>query len=158
MDDAAVATDESAGPTRRWSVGRKAATVAVVALVGVGAVAAWTAYAGRAGEGRFCTAAGAQGPLGATPEEAFAAWWRDVDATQLPRRFGPDPASLPPVPTADDFVRDGRNYRWYASDDVWFQVDIDHPKEAGQVTSDGWQVVGANRCERVVASDVQPVG
>lgn len=131
--------------------------VLAVAVIGVGGVSAWTWYADRAAEGRFCTVAGAQGPLGDTPEEAFAAWWRDVDASQLPRWLGTDPANLPPVPTAEDFERDGRNYRWYVSDDVWFQVDIDHPKEAGEVTSDAWQVVGANRCERVTAADVQPV-
>jgi hypothetical protein len=137
----------------RPGIARTVAVVALVAVALVGGALAMQAYRERAAEGRFCTAAGAMGPLGDSPEEAFAAWWADVDATQLPRRFGTDPNDLPPVPTADDFVRDGRNFRWYASDDVWYQIDIDHPMEAGEVTSDRWQVIGANRCERFTSGD-----
>lgn len=124
-----------------------AAVVVTVALMGGGTLA-FREYRERAGESSLCTLAGTFGPRRGTPEEAFAAWWRGVDPTHLPRRLGPDPSNLPPVPSAADFVRDGRNYRWYASNDVWYQVDIDHPKEAGEITSNDWQVVGANRCER----------
>lgn len=101
--------------------------------------------------GRFCTLAGVIGPTFDTPEEAFADWWAGQDPAQLALGYGRSRDDLPPPPTAADFERDGRNYRWYPYEDHarWLQVDIDHPRADGEQTSDGWTVVGANRCERV---------
>ncbi|MFN8018510.1 MAG: hypothetical protein U0P45_10340 [Acidimicrobiales bacterium] len=148
----------AAGADRRRSFGRKVAVVALVAAVATGATVAAKAYLDRPGEGQMCTLGGSVGPVEPTPEAAFAAWWRAGDPAQLPHTVASDPRHLPDPPKASDFVRDGRTYRWYVDRDTWLQVDVDHPREAGKVTSEGWTVVGANRCERVTAASFQPVG
>ena len=133
--------------------------VAVGAVVLAAAVAAGArAQLDQPAKATWCTLGGWQGPTAPTPERAFASWWRTVDHDQLPHTVGTDPGHLPPTPTAADFVRDGTSYRWYVADDTWLQVDVEHPRAAGKVTSDGWTVVGANRCTRVDPPGSRPVG
>jgi hypothetical protein len=137
--------------TGRWRASAVRTRLAVVALVVLAGSAA-VLVGGRAldAEGRMCTLAGSIGqPTFATPEEAFAHWWSQQDPDPLRFQVTSDPANLPEAPTADDFVRDGRNYRWYGNEGSWIQVNIDHPRAYGEVTSDEWTVTGANRCSPV---------
>lgn len=132
------------------TVGHKVATVSLVALAVVGSMVGWRVYSdAHPPSGRSCTLAGALTPEGDTPEQAFALWWAHADHEQLRHAHRDAAGRLPPRPTAADFVRDGRNYRWYFSADSWLQVDIEHPREAGADTSDGWTVVGVNTCSTV---------
>lgn len=135
------------GP-RTSTLPHKAAVVLVVVLA-VGSVSLLVRHLTTPSSGRMCTLAGTQAPEGDTPEEAFALWWRTVDHEGLRHIHRDEQGRLPARPAAEGFVRDGRNYRWYLADDVWLQVDIEHPREAGRDTSDGWTVVGANRCRSV---------
>lgn len=135
------------------TVRHKVAAVSLVALVAMGSAVGWKAYSdAHPASGRMCTLAGAIAPEGDTPEEAFALWWAQADHEQLRHAHRDASGHLPPRPTAADFVRDGRNYRWHYAADSWLQVDIDHPREAGVDTSDGWMVIGANACSTVTVT------
>ena len=122
------------------STRRMVAAVVMVALVGLGGAAAWIVVSNSAG-GRFCTVAGAQGPLGDSPEEAFALWWDGTDSEGFARWGESTSADI-------DFERDGRDYQWHYATGRWIQIDINHPREYGEVISDDWMVTAVNKCER----------
>ncbi len=146
--------EPTADPQRSTSIGRKIATVAAVLLALTTSTVAVAAVVDRnqPSTGTFCTLAGFVGPTFDTPEEAFGDWWRHADHSALPVDTSPPGTRHTTSPTAADFVRDGHNYRWYTSDDHWLQVDIDHPRSAGHQTSDGWTIVGINRCGRTTVT------
>ena len=144
----------SKGPARVWIA------VAAVVVVAAGATAAWVLS--QPGDAVACTTAGAQGPIGSTPEEAArlfvaiesagavptdAVPTDDVSTETMPTETAAADTTVPSTDGPPGYDRHGETeWRYPTGVDSYRKIDVGRTDDGA-----GWQVTGANECFEVEA-------